>query len=88
MIILIEDAVNEQYVKFIGRSLHSGNDGQAVFTDEQTNVSYTYTGTLTTDRYYNEFYAVLTDLKDDRHYTVSIGYSLSKKLISKMGITK
>lgn len=78
MKVLKESGVS-QNVKFIARELYVGV-GTAVFTNEETDVSYSYTITTATDRIYTYFDKILGDLKENHNYYLTVSYGVDTEL--------
>ena len=67
---VLKETTSPQEVKFIPRKF-SPLDVKITLRDEQLNTSTSFLTTLSVDRYYAYFEAIL-DLKEDRHYVMEI----------------
>ncbi len=86
MIILI-DSDSSQNVKFLARSLSTGS-ATSVFHDEGEDKDVaTDSVTLFTDRYYTFFDQAIPELKEDRHYMLTVTASSVEIFKGKVFVT-
>jgi hypothetical protein len=70
---IIQDSDDAQTLTIIPRELRDGA-GFISFTDKTTKETFTYNGTWTIDRYYNQMSIAMPDLIEGHTYTISCGY--------------